>query len=189
MALGVSAYYAQVRDEILSVEDPAAPGNSLSTNVDRTTHAGIEALAGASFVVGTTGNHRIEPLVSATLNAFSFDSDAAYGENDLPAAPRYVARGEVLYRHANGFFLGPTFDLVGKRYADLRNSYRVGAYELLGLRGGWSNDNWEVFAEVRNVLDQDYIATVSVLDRADANARVLYPGAPVSAFVGIRWRL
>ncbi len=47
----ISAYYAQVRDEILSVDDPAAPGNSLTTNIDRTTHAGLEALVGASFAL------------------------------------------------------------------------------------------------------------------------------------------
>jgi len=39
-----------------------------------------------------------------------------------------------------------------------------------------------------NLLDEDYIATVSVLNRADNDARVLYPGAGLSALVGIRWK-
>ena len=41
----VSAYYAKLRDEILSVDNPAAPGtgDSLSLNVDSTIHSGIEA--------------------------------------------------------------------------------------------------------------------------------------------------
>ena len=52
----VAAYYAQVRDEILSVDDPAAPGNSLTTNIDRTTHAGLEALLGASFAVAAASD-------------------------------------------------------------------------------------------------------------------------------------
>src|SRR5690606_16245183 len=79
----VSLYYARIRDEILSVEDPSAPGTSLSANIGRTIHAGVEALVGASFQPGR-GAHRIKPLVSATFNAFSFDGDAAYGDNDLP---------------------------------------------------------------------------------------------------------
>jgi iron complex outermembrane receptor protein len=83
----ISAYYAQVRDEILSVDDPAAPGNSLTTNIDRTTHAGLDALVGASFALAGSDRHRIEPLVSLTVNAFTFDSDPVYGNNDLPAAP------------------------------------------------------------------------------------------------------
>ena len=139
----VAVYYAQVSDEILSVDDPAAPGNSLTTDIDRTIHAGVEALIGASFALGSGATHRIEPLVSATLNDFSFDSDAVYADNDLPAAPDYVVRGELLYRHAAGFYAGPTFDLIGDRYADFANTYAVGSYELLGLRAGFSGRRWE----------------------------------------------
>src|SRR5690606_11721338 len=112
----VSAYYARIRDEILSVDDPAAPGTSLSSNIDRTIHAGIEAPVGAVLPLG--GGHGIEPLVSASWNAFSFHGDAVYGDNTLPGAPRYVVRGEVMYRNDSGFYAGPTFDLVGRRYAD-----------------------------------------------------------------------
>ena len=130
--------------------------------------------------------HRIEPLVSLTVNAFSFDSDPVYGNNDLPAAPAYAARGEVMYRNAGGLYAGPTFDLVGRRYADFANTYRVDSYGLLGLRGGYAGKNWELFGEVRNLLDENYIATLSVLNVASPDARVLYPGAPVSAYVGLR---
>jgi iron complex outermembrane receptor protein len=180
----VSFYYAQIRDEILSVEDPAAPGTSLSTNIDKTVHAGVEALFGASFAPGNT--HRIEPTLSLTLNDFSFDGDDTYGGNDLPAAPRYVMRGEVMYRHTSGFHAGPTFDLIGGRFADFANTYRVGSYALLGLRGGYSGKAWEVFAELRNLLDEEYVSTFSVRDRGSEDAAILYPGAPRSVYVGIR---
>lgn len=181
----VSMYYARIRDEILSVDDPAAPGTSLSANIDRTTHAGIEALLGASFPF-TGGAHRIEPLLSATWNAFSFDRDPVYGDNDLPAAPRYALRGEVMYRNANGFFAGPTFDVVGSRYADFRNTYRIDPYQLLGWRMGLERERWEAFVELRNLLDRDYVGTLSVRDVAGANDAILQPGEPRSAYVGLR---
>lgn len=180
-----SVYYAQIDDEILSVDDPDAPGTSLSTNVDATVHAGLEALVGGSFPVGAG---RIEPLLSLTINRFSFDNDSLYGNNDLPAAPEYVARGEVLYRHATGFYIGPTFDFVGARFADFANTYRVDSYSLLGLRTGYSADRWDVFGELRNVLDEDYIATMSVRNRAFENDAILQPGAPRSVYVGLRYR-
>ncbi|MEP6907506.1 MAG: TonB-dependent receptor [Pseudoxanthomonas sp.] len=183
----VSLYYAQIRDEILSVDDPDAPGTSLSTNVDRTTHAGVEALVGASFPFGN-GTHRIEPLLSATYNAFSFDRDPVYGDNDLPAAPDYAIRGEVMYRHQSGFFAGPTFDVIGARYADFSNTYRVGSYHLLGLRAGLQRDQWELFGEVRNLLDKDYVGAMSVRDRAFEQDAVLQPGSPRSVYVGIRYQ-
>lgn len=182
----VSAYYTALRDEILSVDDPAASGTALSTNIDRTTHAGIEALVGASFALA--GGHRIEPLLSVTLNAFSFDSDPAYGDNRLPAAPRYFARGEVLYRHASGFYIGPTFDFVGRRYVDFANSYDVGGYALLGARAGYELERWELFAEARNLRDEEYFAAITVLDRADLGSRTLYSGAPRSLYFGARYQ-
>lgn len=166
------------------MDDPNAPGNSLVTNIDKTTHAGLEALVGVSFEL--TGRHRIEPRVSLTLNRFRFDADPTWGDNRLPAAPTYAARGELLYRHPSGFYAGPTFDLVGERFADFANRYGVDAYALLGLRAGFGGRRFEVFGEVRNLLDEEYIATLSVMNEAAPGARVLYPGAPLSAFFGAR---
>jgi iron complex outermembrane receptor protein len=180
-----SVYYARIHDEILSVDDPAAPGTSLSANIDRTTHAGIEALLGASFPFAG-GSHRIEPLVSATWNDFHFDNDPAYGDNRLPAAPDYAVRGEVMYRHQNGFFAGPTFDLIGSRRADFANTWRIRPHRLLGLRAGIKRERWELFGEVRNLLDKDYVATLGVRDEAAADAAILQPGAPRSVSVGLR---
>jgi iron complex outermembrane receptor protein len=91
-----------------------------------------------------------------------------------------------MYHNAGGLYAGPTFDLVGRRYADFANTYRVDSYALLGLRGGYARETCELFGEVRNLLDENYIATLSVLNVASPDARVLYPGAPVSAYVGLR---
>jgi iron complex outermembrane receptor protein len=181
----IAAYYARIRDEILATDDPDAPGNTLVTNIDRTTHAGVEALIGASVAAGRL--HRIEPQLSLTLNRFHFAGDPVWGDNDLPAAPTYVARGEVLYRHARGFYAGPTFDLVGERFVDFANTYTVDGYGLVGLRGGLSRARWDLFGELRNLFDTSYIATVGVLNPAPPTARVLYPGAPRSAYVGARF--
>lgn len=183
----LSLYYAQIRDEILSIEDPSAPGTSLSSNIDRTTHAGIEALVGASFPFGN-GVHRIEPLISATYNEFSFDSDPLYGNNTLPAAPDYAVRGEVMYRNQNGVFAGPTFDFIGSRYADFSNTYRVGSYSLLGLRAGITRGKWELFGEVRNLLDRNYVGAMSVRNQAFEDDAILQPGAPRSVYAGIRFQ-
>ena len=41
-------------------------------------------------------------------------------------------------------------------------------------------------AALRNLLGEDYIATLGVMNEAARDARVLYPGAPRSAFFGVR---
>jgi iron complex outermembrane receptor protein len=182
-------YYAKLKDEILSKDDMNAPGTSLSTNIDKTVHAGLEALLGASFALDTAGTHRIEPLLNLTVNKFTFNNDPIYGNNDLPAAPGYFARGELLYRHAGGFYVGPTFDIVDKRYADFSNTYRVGSYTLLGLRTGFAAQTWEIYAELRNLADKEYISVFTVKDVAQADDAILNPGEPRSAYVGVKLQL
>ncbi|WP_102794615.1 TonB-dependent receptor family protein [Bowmanella denitrificans] len=181
----LALYYARLQDEILSVDDPDAPGTSLATNVDNTIHAGLEAMLAASLALGK-GAHRLEPKLSLTLNEFSFDKDSHYGNNTLPSAPGYVLRGEVIYRHDNGWFIGPTFDKVDARYADFNNSYEVDGYSLLGLRGGYSGKSWEIFAELRNLTDRAYVSLVSVRNQASADAAILQAGEPRSFYAGFR---
>ncbi len=183
----VAVYYAAIEDEILSVDDPAAPGTSLSANIAKTTHAGLEAFVSAALPIGRRGAMLV-PQLSLTVNEFSFDGDASYGDNDLPAAPGHVLRGELLYRHANGVFAGPTFDIVAERFADFANSYRVDSYSLLGVRAGWANERWSFYAEVLNVADERYVATVGVRDVASVDDALLNPGLPRSAYFGVTGR-
>ncbi len=180
----LSVYYAQIQDEILSIEKPGAPGTYLSGNADDTVHAGIEAKWGMRFDLGE--EQSINPLISATYNQFQFKNSTSYGDNDLPGAPQYAVHGELMYRNDFGFYAGPTFDFVGSRYADFTNSYKVDGYELVGLRVGVDKGRWEVFVEGRNLTDEDYIVSTSVKADAATNAAVLYPSAPVSVYAGLR---
>lgn len=182
----VSAYYARLKDEILSTS--TTPGVSDSMNVDRTVHAGIEALVGASLPLGTSDGGRLEPLVNLTFNHFRFQDDSSYGNNRLPAAPDYAVRAELLYRNAAGLFFGPTFDFIGQRYADFNNTYKVDGYNLFGLRAGLTQKRWEVFGEIRNLGNKNYVAYHSVRETALPDAAILYPGEPRSLYVGARLR-
>lgn len=186
----ISLYHAKVRDEILSTEPIGAVGTSQATNIDKTTHTGLEALFSANYLLDANGTHSLNPVLSLTLNHFQFDDDAQWGNNDLPAAPDYALRGEVMYRHAKGFYAGPTVDVIGQRYADFANSYKIDNYAVMGLKAGWQNEtqSLRVFAEVRNLFDRDHIATHSVRTTASADADILYPGEPRSAYVGFEYR-
>ena len=184
----VALYYTRLRNEILSRDDPSAPGTSLSINADRTVHAGIEAVVGGRFALGAGGRHRVEPTLSVMLNHFRFRNDANYGNNTLPAAPRQALRGEVLYRHVSGYYVGPTFDVVSSRYADFSNTYSLDSHALWGLRAGYTTPRWEVYAELRNAGDRKHVSYFSVRDVAAGNAAILNPGEPRSLFVGTRLR-
>lgn len=179
----LSLYYAWLNKEILSVSP--TPGTSLAKNFDNTIHAGVEGLIGGTFALDSKGTHTLKPMLSFTTNHFKFDNDSTYGNNDLPAAPDYFLKGEVLYHHAGGFFMGPTFDVVGKRWGDFANIYKIDSYGLLGMRTGWSNDHYKVFLEGRNLLDTNYVASHNVMDRAAATDAMLNAGTPLSFYGGI----
>jgi iron complex outermembrane receptor protein len=185
----IALYTAQIRHEILSMDDPNAPGTSLATNIERSLHAGVEALLAASFPLGENGSS-LAPLLSLSLNHFR--GDAAYGDNQLPAAPDYAFKAELLYRHSNGFYIGPTLDLVGERYADFSNRYSVDSYSVFGLRAGLASAKWRLFAEVKNLADKEYVASHGVRDSlpggADSNVAILNPGEPLSAYAGVEWQ-
>ena len=180
-----TAFYAWITDEILSVKAPAGSfSDSVSGNVDRTTHAGIE-LAGSGVVYSTTDRqHQVVPRAAVTVNRFNFVDHELYDNNRLPGAPLYVARGEVLYRHGSGFYAGPTWDLVGAAYADFTNSYDVDPYALMGLRGGYQARSWSSFVEVRNLTNRDYVASATPAAEATVNSAVLNPGEPRAIYGG-----
>jgi iron complex outermembrane receptor protein len=182
----ISLYHAEIEDAILSVDDPANPGTgtSLSSNIDRTIHAGVEAVISAGLTLDSGDS--VTPLLSVTVNDFSFDNDPVYGNNTLPAAPDRAVRGEILYRRSNGFYIGPTFDAIGERYADFVNTYKVDSYNLIGLRAGWSDEKWSAFLDIQNARDEEYIASHGVLDIANPDADILNPGAPQSVYFGIQ---
>ncbi|HLT92729.1 MAG TPA: TonB-dependent receptor [Woeseiaceae bacterium] len=184
----LSLYWARIENEILSIDDPAAPGTSLSTNVDDTVHAGLEAVVRGRVPLGSAPDRFLEPLLSLTINRFRFEGDPHYGDNTLPAAPEYALRGEILYRGARGFYAGPTFELVGDRWADFANGYRIDGHALAGLRGGWSGERWSFWLEVRNLFDERWIASHDVRDIAATDAAILYPGEPRSVYAGLRRR-
>ena len=137
LALGSSGYYARIQDEILSIDDDPERA-AAEQSVDQRRRDDSRRYRGArrrSFALG--GNrHRLEPLLSLTLNEFSFDSDPRLWQTTSCRPRRPMrARGEVIYRHASGFYAGPTFDFIGKRYADFANTlHDVDSYKLLGLR-------------------------------------------------------
>jgi len=185
----LSVFYSELEDEILSEEDPAALGTFITTNVDKTIHAGVEALIHSKIALGDNGKHSLAPMASVTFNHFRFDDNDTFGNNDLPGAPKHVLKGEVIYHHENGFYAGPTMDVVGERYADFTNSYKVSSYTIFGLRTGWESEKLTVFVEAQNILDKDYISTHSVRANATDADQILNPGAGASIYAGFEVKL
>lgn len=188
----LTLYHADITDELQCLY--SAFGNCNVTNADRTIHQGIEAGLGLAVLRGIfdTGQQpdRLWLNMAYALNDFRFDNDAVYGNNVLPGAPRHYLRAELLYKHANGFYLGPNVEWVPESYyVDSANTLKTEPYALLGLKAGVdTGGNYSGYIEARNILDTRYIASASILDRATATSPLFEPGTGRAIYAGVKAR-
>jgi iron complex outermembrane receptor protein len=188
----LTAYRAEIKDELLCLY--SAFGNCNVTNADRTVHQGIEAGAGLAvlrnLVVRAGAPDKIWLNVAYTLNDFHFDNDATFGNNVLPGAPRHYVRAELLYKHPLGFYVGPNIEWVPTAYfVDSANTTTTEAYALIGLKAGFDNGGpVSGYVEARNLADRKYIASASIIDRANPTSALFEPGAGRAVYAGLKYR-
>lgn len=177
-------YHAQVKDELLAQND--INGNPLGTvNAARTTHTGVEAAAVKRISA-------VDLRVAYLWNDFRFDGDPVYGDNRLPGIPEHFFRGEALYRTAGGFYAGPTFEWSPRRYpVDMANTLYADDYAIFGFKiGSQAKSGLSWFIEGRNLTDEKYAATTSVIANANGvDSAVFNPGEGRGVYAGIEWKL
>ncbi len=185
-------YRANIRDELQC--QYSSFGNCNVTNLDRTIHQGIEAGVGAAvfrnmFVTGSAPD-KIWLNLAYTFNDFRFDNDPAFGNNQLPGAPRHYLRAEMLYKHPNGFYVGPNLEWVPQSYfVDSANTLKTEPYALWGLKAGVDNGGtYSMYVEARNIGNKAYIASASVIDRANAASPLFEPGTGRAVYAGVKAR-
>ena len=188
----IALYRANIRDELLCLY--SAFGNCNVTNADRTFHQGIEAGAGAAIFRGIFDNgpapDKIWLNLAYTLNDFRFDNDPVFGNNILPGAPRHYIRAELLYKHPTGFYIGPNLEWVPQSYfVDSANTLKTEPYALLGMKAGVDNGGtYSFYIEGRNLTNKTYIASASIIDRANPASPLFEPGNGRAVYVGAKAR-
>ena len=185
-------YRAEIRNELQC--QYKSFGNCTVTNIDRTIHQGIEAGAGVAIFRGIFDKgpkpDKIWLNAAYTLNDFRFDNDPVFGNNVLPGAPRHYLRAEVLYKHAEGFYVGPNIEWVPQAYfVDSANTVTTEAYAIWGLKVGYDNGGpVTAYIEGRNLSNKAYIASVSIINQATNTSPLFEPGNGRAVFAGMRYR-
>lgn len=181
--IDLAAYYARVRDEILSQEDPSLPSGSSETvfsNANTTEHSGIE--------LGVQGELApwLKVTMAYTYNNFKFDNDDLFGNNELPGIPQHFLRAEVMVETKAGFYFGPTLDYSSDWYVDFSNSFKANAYTLLGAKLGYAiNNDIRIFAQAVNLTDKEYASNTAIAAFADETSSLFNPGLERSIFFGL----
>jgi iron complex outermembrane receptor protein len=127
-----------------------------------------------------------------TFNDFRYDGDVLWGNNQLPGAPRHYVRGELIYKHPSGVYVGPNVEWVPEAYfVDSANSFTTQAYAIWGAKLGFDDGGpVAAYIEGRNLSDEAYISSTAIaanvngIDTAlfePGNGRALYAG------VQVRW--
>lgn len=185
----LTGYRANIRNELQCMY--GAPGQCNVVNADRTIHQGIEAGLGVAVFKNIFTNipdaDKIWLNLAYTLNDFRFDNDPAFGNNQLPGAPRHFLRAEVLYKHANGFYIGPNIEWVPQAYyVDNANTLTSDAYAIWGLKAGVDDGTYSMYLEARNIANTAYIASSSIAQTANAASPLFEPGTGRAVYAGMR---
>ncbi len=185
----LTGYRANIRNELQCMF--GAPGQCNVVNADRTVHQGIEAGLGVAVLKGMFDNGpRPDKLwlnVAYTYNDFRFDNDPIFGNNQLPGAPRHMLRAELLYKNANGFYIGPNVEWVPQAYyVDNANTLTTDAYAIFGLKAGVDDGQYSMYIEARNIANTAYIASTSITRLATATSPLFEPGTGRAVYAGVR---
>ena len=192
----LSLFDIELRNEILNINVQPFPGAPFTVpsyrNADETRHSGLEAgiawrLPGAVFLGGADVRDNLTARLAYTLASFSYVDDAAYGDNDLPGAPRHHVTAELKYWHPSGLSIAPTVEWVPSSYfVNSENTVENGSWSSLGVRAEWAIARAGVtaFVEGRNLLDEQYSGSVQV---DNAAGRFFEPADRRSVYAGLRW--
>jgi len=72
---------------------------------------------------------------------------------------------------------------------DSANTLRTSAYALVGLKAGVDNGGtYSMYIEARNIANKTYIASASVIDRADPSLPLFEPGSGRAVYAGVKAR-
>lgn len=190
----LSLYRANIDNELQCLN--AFTGNfCVVVNADKTIHQGIEAGLGAAVwkSIFETGQRPDKLWLNAayTFSDFRFDDDAAFGNNEVPGAPRHFLRGELLYMHPSGFYAGPNVEWVPTAYyVDNANTFKTEGYAIWGAKLGFDNGGpWSAYIEGRNLADRAYIASTSIVgDVAGTDQALFNPGNGRAVYAGVQYK-
>lgn len=163
LSADLSVYQLNGFNEIVSY---LLPDNSTQLrNSGKTVHRGIEyginynPMADLSIRLG--GTNSVHKFIK-----YEISSEVNYNGKDMPAAPGWIANGEVTYRpsYLKNLRLTVEYQRVGAFYKDPENKYKYEDRTLFNLKGisviniraGYSVKGFEVFANILNATNELY---------------------------------
>lgn len=186
----LALFSVRVEDEILPYE---IDGRTYYENAGKTRRDGLEL----GFAWDMSYAWRLTSaltLADYELRDFTDEQGNEADSNDIPGLPSTLWVSELEWRGQAGRFAAVEWQYVGEVYAENSNQTKVSDYWLLGARVGdtlrFGEQALNLYAGIRNLLDEDYYANVRI--NANANRPVaergyFEPGPGTTFYAGLEW--
>ena len=190
LSYDLALFSIRVKDEILPYE---LDGRTFYENAGETRRNGVELGLGWDISYAWRATTALT-LADYELRDFTDEQGNEADGNDIPGLPGTLWVSELEWRGMAGRFAALEWQYVGSFYAENSNQTKVSDYWLLGARAGDSlrlgNQTLNLYAGVRNVLDEDYFSNVRI--NANANRPIedrgyFEPGAGRTFYAGLEW--
>ncbi len=146
--LRLSLFRREARNFLVDLQDPQWSAGAAGVILGAGTLTGGELAAETSL-----GRNLSAGLWARVMDTRNED----LGNNEIPYQPRLSGQVRLDYLGENGLRAGVVWVHVGRRYADLANTTRLGSYSVVNLRVDWQqNLHTAWFVMVENLLDEDY---------------------------------
>ena len=208
----VTVYRTRIRDDILFVGSPDLIGTGFFQNAGDTQRVGLDLelsgnvsrlgwFASYTWVEATFESPLLLPSNPIVNDAADDDGMLRVEPGDrLPGIPRHSLKGGVRYDVTEAWNLAVETVVASSRifFGDEGNDQaELDGYGVVNLRSSYRfGENLELFVRVDNLFDAEY-ATFGVLAELEidlhevpdaSDPRFVAPGAPRSAFAGVRLR-
>lgn len=151
-------YYDYTNQQIPVEFDPRFPGQTITLNAAESHSYGAEIEARWNSDLG------LEIFAGLGLLKTRFD-DGDFEGNEFPEAPAVTASFGGIYRHESGFFAGGDVSFTDGYYSkgDIQNqsALLVDSFTVVNAQIGYATDNFSVTAFAKNLLDEQYLTSIS----------------------------
>jgi iron complex outermembrane receptor protein len=168
-----------------------SPGINETRNTPESIHQGLEAGLTWEFLPqDTVDPDSLQLSQTYTWNHFRLQDDPKFGDNPIPGIPEHLLQTSLSYQQSSGFFTSASlqFQPVGI-YADYAHTLKSDSFASLDWKIGYTRSSGiQVFFEIRNLTDEQYITEVTVVSRPSGTERYFFPSSGRAVYGGIAWK-
>jgi len=155
LKLNTALYYMDIDD--MQVQTMPTPGVVYMINAASATSKGIELDLEALLTDNLTLYSSLG-INKTTFKEFT-DKGNDYSNNYNPFAPKYNFNLGMQYRDESGIYARADINGYGKTYFDSANKYFQKAYELVNVKLGYEENNYDIYLYANNLFDKEHHAT------------------------------